>query len=63
MTYRVGAYVWDPFEGRVGEVREERLGRVYLRPPRGGQEWLAKPKSLRLATKEERKEAGVGEPA
>ncbi|WP_229893983.1 hypothetical protein [Streptomyces glebosus] len=63
MTYRVGAYVWDPAEGKVGEVRDERLGRVYLRPPCGGLEWAARPKGLRLATKEERKEAGVVEPA
>lgn len=59
MTYRVGAYVWDAEKQRVGEVMEEPLGAVYLRPPRGGKEWRAKPGNLRLATKEERRAEGL----
>ncbi|MFC9883136.1 hypothetical protein ACFVJW_26620 [Streptomyces libani] len=59
MTYRQGAYVWDEAHGKVGEVMEERLGVVYLRPVSGGKEWPAKRRMLRLATRDEKTAAGV----
>ncbi|WP_116215459.1 hypothetical protein [Streptomyces olivoreticuli] len=60
MTYRTGVLVMDTRQGKLGEVMEERLSRVWLRPPHGGREWDCLPDDLRLATKAERAASGVG---
>ncbi|SFC48626.1 hypothetical protein [Streptomyces aidingensis] len=41
-----GVLVRDAVLDRVGEVREVRGRRVYLRPPAGGREWEADPEKL-----------------
>ncbi|MGW1073495.1 hypothetical protein [Streptomyces sp. NPDC002537] len=59
MTYRNGAFVVDTREGRIAQVIDSVGGRVRVRTPGGGAEWEVPFSALRLATREERDEAGL----
>jgi hypothetical protein len=59
MTYRIGAYVVDAETTRLGQVVHESASRVALRQPGTGLEWETNPSVLRLASRHERKAAGV----
>ncbi|MEU2868820.1 hypothetical protein ABZ769_06385 [Streptomyces olivoreticuli] len=53
---RKGELVWDSALDRVGEVTDDRYR---LRPPGGGAEWHAEPRSVRPATRAEALRARV----
>ncbi|WP_372409695.1 hypothetical protein [Streptomyces luteireticuli] len=55
-----GTLVVDECSDRVGVVMGHEGPNVQLRPLRGGREWEADPRKLRLATADERQEAGAG---
>ncbi|MFF4403712.1 hypothetical protein ACFY2W_21470 [Streptomyces sp. NPDC001262] len=61
MTYRVGSWVVDKGRGKIGRLMGHEGPYIQLRPPGGGREWDARPEALRLATVEERRQAGVKE--
>ncbi|MEV3856002.1 hypothetical protein AB0J38_16965 [Streptomyces sp. NPDC050095] len=46
---RIGAYVIDVRDGRVGQVMGREGGYVQLRPPGGGCEWDCPPDSVEPA--------------
>lgn len=56
-----GTLVVDERSDRVGVVMGREGPNVQLRPPRGGREWEADPRKLRLATADERREADAGQ--
>ncbi|GAA3913596.1 hypothetical protein GCM10022244_24360 [Streptomyces gulbargensis] len=50
-----GAFVADVGHGtaRLGRVSRSQAGKVYVRPPGGGAEWVASPEDLRAPTEDE----------
>ncbi|MEV6672242.1 hypothetical protein [Streptomyces sp. NPDC051162] len=59
MAYRNGVFVVDTREGRIVQVIDSVGKRVFVRAPGGGAEWEVPFSALRLATREERDEAGL----
>ncbi|WP_344030333.1 hypothetical protein [Streptomyces luteireticuli] len=57
--YRSGVFVVDVRENRLVQVIGNTGDRVQVRRPGGGLEWEVPPDVLRLASREERNEAGL----
>ena len=55
----IGTVVRDTELGRTGRVMGHEGPYVQLRPVDGGREWDARPSAVRLATLDERLQAGV----
>lgn len=59
MSYRPGVYVVDRRTNKLGRVMGREGPYMQLRPPGGGTEWDCPPDAARLATEQERRDAGI----